>query len=36
MVGVITHVEDLKRRIDAQVLVTRDDVGSRLAVSGTS
>jgi DNA repair protein SbcC/Rad50 len=36
LVGVITHVEDLKRRIDAQVLVTRDGVGSRLAVSGTS
>ena len=32
MVGVITHVDELKRRIEAQVLVTRDALGSRVEV----
>lgn len=32
MVGVITHVDELKRRIEAQLLVTRDAVGSRVDV----
>jgi exonuclease SbcC len=30
MVGVITHVDELKRRIEAQLLVTRDALGSRV------
>jgi DNA repair protein SbcC/Rad50 len=34
MVGVITHVEELKRRIEAQLLVTRDGVGSRVELVG--
>lgn len=32
MVGVITHVDELKRRIEAQLLVTRDALGSRVEV----
>ena len=32
MVGVITHVDELKRRIEAQLLVTRDALGSRVDV----
>jgi DNA repair protein SbcC/Rad50 len=32
MVGVITHVDELKRRIEAQLLVTRDPLGSRVEV----
>jgi DNA repair protein SbcC/Rad50 len=32
MVGVITHVDELKRRIEAQLLVTQDALGSRVEV----
>ena len=33
-VGVITHVDELKRRIEAQVTVTRDALGSRVTQRG--